>query len=57
MSFFEELHVGDVVMTGRQTFAPDSIKSFARRFDPQRFHMDEDEAARSHFGGERKEQR
>ena len=50
MSFFEELHVGDVVMTGRQTFAPDSIKSFARRFDPQRFHMDEDEAARSHFG-------
>lgn len=50
MSFFEDLHVGDVVMTGRHTFTPDSIKSFARRFDPQRFHIDEEEAARSHFG-------
>ena len=50
MSFFEDLHVGDVVMTDRHTFTPDSIKSFARRFDPQRFHMDEEEAARSHFG-------
>lgn len=50
MSFFEELHVGDVVMTGRHTFTAESIKSFARRFDPQRFHMDEDDAARSHFG-------
>ncbi|MBS0249198.1 MAG: MaoC family dehydratase [Proteobacteria bacterium] len=37
-------------MTGRQTFTPDSIKSFAQRFDPQRFHLDEEEAARSHFG-------
>ncbi|MBS0535000.1 MAG: MaoC family dehydratase [Proteobacteria bacterium] len=50
MSFFEELLVGDVVMTGRHTFTPESIKAFARRFDPQRFHMDEEEAARSHFG-------
>lgn len=50
MSFFEDLHVGDIVMTGRHTFTPDSIKSFARRFDPQRFHIDEEEAARSHFG-------
>ena len=50
MTFFDDLHVGDVLMTGRQIFTADLIKSFARRFDPQRFHLDEEEAARSHFG-------
>lgn len=50
MTFFDDLHVGDIMMTGRQTFTAELIKSFARRFDPQRFHMDEEEAARSHFG-------
>ena len=37
-------------MTGRHVFSADEIKSFARRFDPQLFHVDEEEAARSHFG-------
>jgi len=50
MKFFEDIRVGDVTELGRYTFSPDDIKSFARRFDPQRFHVDEDEAARSHFG-------
>lgn len=50
MTFFDDLHVGDIMMTGRQAFTAELIKSFARRFDPQRFHMDEEEAARSHFG-------
>lgn len=26
------------------------IKKFALQYDPQRFHLDEDEAARTHFG-------
>lgn len=50
MSFFEDIRVGDVIELGRYTFGPDDIKSFAHRFDPQRFHVDEEEAARSHFG-------
>lgn len=50
MSFFEDIRVGDAIELGRHTFNADEIKAFARRFDPQRFHVDELEAARSHFG-------
>jgi len=50
MKYFDELRVGDVIMTGRHTFAAEEIKSIARRFDPQLFHLDEDAAAKSHFG-------
>lgn len=50
MKYFNDIRVGDVLMTGRHVFGADEIKSFARRFDPQLFHVDEEEAARSHFG-------
>lgn len=50
MKFFEDIRIGDAAELGRYTFAADDIKAFAHRFDPQRFHVDEDEAARSHFG-------
>ncbi len=50
MKYFDDIEIGDVLMTGRHIFAADEIKSFARRFDPQLFHIDDDEAARSHFG-------
>jgi acyl dehydratase len=50
MKFFDDIRVGEVSDLGRHTFTADDIKSFAARFDPQRFHLDEAEAARSHFG-------
>ena len=50
MSFFEDIRVGDREEIGSYAFRADDIKTFARRFDPQRFHVDEDEAKRSHFG-------
>ena len=50
MKYFEDIRVGDILMTGRHTFAADEIKAFARRFDPQLFHVDDTAAARSHFG-------
>ena len=50
MKYIDDLRVGDVLMTGRHTFNADEIKAFARRFDPQPFHLDEEAAARSHFG-------
>jgi acyl dehydratase len=50
VKYFNDIRVGDVLMTGRHVFGADEIKSFARRFDPQLFHVDEEEAARSHFG-------
>jgi acyl dehydratase len=51
MKFFEDINVGDVSLLGHFTFTADEIKAFARRFDPQPFHVDEEAAARSHFGG------
>lgn len=50
MKYFDDLRLGDIMMTGRHTFQADEIKSFARRFDPQLFHVDEETAANSHFG-------
>jgi acyl dehydratase len=50
MKFFEDIGIGDVFEVGRHTFTADSIKAFATRFDPQRFHVNEAAAERSHFG-------
>ena len=50
MTFFEDIVVGESVVVGRHTFTAGGIKIFARRFDPQRFHLDEEAAAQSHFG-------
>jgi acyl dehydratase len=50
MRYYEDVRVGDADDLGKHTFAADDIKSFARRFDPQLFHVDQETAARSHFG-------
>jgi len=50
MKYFEDIRVGDKVVIGRHTFTADEIKSFAERFDPQPFHLDEAVAEQSHFG-------
>jgi acyl dehydratase len=50
MSFFEDIRLGDRAVVGRHTFTAADIKSFAIRFDPQPFHLDETAAERSHFG-------
>jgi acyl dehydratase len=50
MKYFEDIEVGDKVVVGSHTFTAEEIKSFAERFDPQPFHLDEAAASRSHFG-------
>jgi acyl dehydratase len=50
MTYFEDLRVGTCTEVGSHTFTADEIKAFAREFDPQPFHLDEEAAARSHFG-------
>jgi len=50
MKFWDDIAVGDKTELGRFTFTAGNIKAFARRFDPQAFHLDEAAAARSHFG-------
>ncbi|MGH6815833.1 MAG: MaoC family dehydratase [Hyphomicrobiaceae bacterium] len=49
-TYFEDLVVGDVVDIGAHTFARAEIVDFARRYDPQPFHLDDEAARRSLFG-------
>jgi len=51
MRFFEDLEVGQRRELGAFTFTAADIKRFAAQFDPQRFHLDEEEGRKSLFGG------
>lgn len=51
MRFFEDIEVGQRREVGSFTFTAEAIKKFAAQFDPQRFHLDEEEGRRSLFGG------
>lgn len=48
--YFDELVIGDSYELGSLVFTPQEIVAFARSFDPQPFHMDEDAARKSSFG-------
>jgi acyl dehydratase len=49
--FFDELVIGESHELGSLVFTPQEIVAFARSFDPQPFHMDEEAARKSSFGG------
>ena len=51
MKFLEDIPVGERIEIGSHVFTPEEIKRFAVSFDPQPFHLDEELAAESHFGG------
>ena len=51
MDFFEDLKIGQRRELGSFTFTAEAIKAFAARFDPQRFHLSEEEGRKSLFGG------
>jgi acyl dehydratase len=51
MWYFEDIHVGRRREVGSFTFTADEIKRFARKYDPQRFHLSEEEGRKSLFGG------
>lgn len=44
------LRIGETITLGSHRFTAEEIKSFAARFDPQPFHVDEEAARRSVFG-------
>ena len=49
--YFEDFAVGDVFKpSGRVQVEKDEIIAFAKKFDPQPFHLDEDAARKSIFG-------
>jgi acyl dehydratase len=51
MRFFEDFEIGQRRELGSFTFTAELIRKFASQFDPQRFHLDEEEGRKSLFGG------
>jgi acyl dehydratase len=51
VSLDEFFCIGVTVTLGSHTFEPEAIKAFARKYDPQIFHLDEEAAKKSVFGG------
>lgn len=50
MRYLEDIPLGERIVLGSHRFEADEIKAFARRFDPQPFHLDDHAAAASPFG-------
>jgi acyl dehydratase len=48
---FEDFEAGQVYELGSTTVTEEEIVDFARRFDPQPFHLDAEAAKDSNFGG------
>jgi acyl dehydratase len=49
--WLEDLSVGQEFLSDTHTLTADEIKEFADRYDPQPFHLNEDAARRTMFGG------
>lgn len=51
MQYYEDIEVGSVHELGSTSVSREEIVEFAERYDPQPFHVDEDAAADSIYGG------
>ncbi len=49
--YLEDMHVGQRFTSPSVTVTAPDIKAFAKQFDPQPFHLDEEKAKDSLFGG------
>ena len=49
--YLEDVFVGQTFVTGSHKVTAEEIKAFATAYDPQPFHLDEDAAKDSFFGG------
>jgi len=49
--YLEDYAVGQVYRSGRLRVDKDQIIAFAAQFDPQPYHLDEEAARKSFFGG------
>jgi acyl dehydratase len=49
--YLEDFHVGQTFTSGSHRMDASEIKEFARQFDPQPFHLDEEAAKETFFGG------
>ena len=50
MIYFEDLEVGAESYYGSYEVTREEVLDFARKYDPQPFHLSDEEAAKTHFG-------
>ena len=50
-NYWEDFDPGQVRDTGGYSLTEDEIVEFAKKYDPQPFHIDKEKAKQSHFGG------
>ena len=50
MIYFEDLEIGAETYFGSYDVTREEILEFARKYDPQPFHLSDEEAAKTHFG-------
>jgi acyl dehydratase len=50
MIYFEDLEVGAETYFGSYDVTREEVLEFARKYDPQPFHLSDEAAARTHFG-------
>jgi acyl dehydratase len=49
--WFEDVPLGEKITIGAYAFTEENIVAFARKYDPQPFHLDKEAAARSPYRG------
>ena len=50
MIYFEDLVVGEETVFGHYDVTREEVLEFARKYDPQPFHLSDEAAAQTHFG-------
>lgn len=50
MVFFEDIEVGQRTLYGHHAISREEMLEFAHKYDPQPFHISDEEAAKTHFG-------
>ena len=50
MRYFEDLEIGAENYFGSYDVTREEVLEFARKYDPQPFHLSDEEAAKTHFG-------
>ena len=48
--YFEDLELGAKTVFGHYDVTREEVLEFARKYDPQPFHLSDEEAAKTHFG-------
>lgn len=50
MKYFEDFVIGEKQSFGSYAVTREEVMEFASKYDPQSFHLDDDAAAKTHFG-------